>query len=335
MKNLIFTDLHIADTNIDTCKEFLSSLLKYLKENSIENIFFLGDLYDYKKGPSEVVLTYSLLFINELLKNTNPNQHIYLIPGNHDKYIADGLESYLNILIALDKKRLHILKDLFILKGQKCNYLFFPYFEGNLFEKALEDLKEMKINEPTILFAHYMYEQIPQEVRKKFVKIFLGHNHDRSDFPNGMYVGSCFPQNFSEDNQKGFTILYDDLTTKLVCFSSKEYVTQKIDINVFDEEKIKEYISSFKKNNQDKLLKIEFVGVNKDISNLKNFCKNLNIYYSSDIQNNVSLKERNFEGGNVFKFSSEQIKNQFESFCQENNIQEEVKQKLLGILIKL
>lgn len=333
MKSLIFTDLHIADTNIDICKEFLISLLKYLKENSIENIFFLGDLYDYKKGPSEVVLTYSLLFINELLKNTNPNQHIYLIPGNHDKYIADGLESYLNILIALDKKRLHILKDLFILKGQKYNYLFFPYFEGKLFENALENLKEMEINEPTILFAHYMYEQIPQEVRKKFVKIFLGHNHDRSDFPNGIYIGSCFPQNFSEDSNKGFTILYDDLTTELIPFTSQEYVTQKIDINFFEEEQIKEYIQNFKKENPDKLLKVEFIGYNKDISNLKNFCKKLNIYYTSNIDNNVINQKE--EVLNISQFSFNQIKEQFENFCQENNISEDIKNKILNILIKI
>ena len=28
--NLIFTDLHISDTNINTCEEFLKSILNYL-----------------------------------------------------------------------------------------------------------------------------------------------------------------------------------------------------------------------------------------------------------------------------------------------------------------
>lgn len=330
MKDLIFTDLHIADTNINICKKFLSSLLKYLKENNIENIFFLGDLYDYRKGPSEVVLTYSLSFINELLKNTN--QHIYLIPGNHDKYIADGLESYLNILIALDKKRLHILKDLFVLEGQKYDYVFFPYFEGEHFENAIGRLDYAHFDKPVILFAHYMYEQIPQEIKKKFKKIFLGHNHDKSDFPNGMYIGSCFPQNFSEDNNKGFTILHDDLTTELIPFTSQEYITQKININFFEEEQIKEYIQKFKNENPDKLLKVEFVGYNKDIFNLKNFCKKLNIYYTSNINNNVINQKE--EVLNVSQFSSNQIKKQFENFCQENNISEDIKSKILSILIK-
>lgn len=332
MKNLIFTDLHIADTNIDICKEFLNSLLKYLKENNdIKNIFFLGDLYDYKKGPSEIVLTYSLLFINKLLENTNQHIHIYLIPGNHDKYIADGLESYLNILIALDKKRLHILKDLYLLEEQKYNYLFFPYFEGEHFEKAIIKLNSINIDKPTILCAHYMYEQIPQEIKKKFKKIFLGHNHDRSDFPNGMYIGSCFPQNFSEDNQKGFTVLYDDLTTELILFSSQEYITQKIDVNSFEEEQIKNFISKFKENYKNKLLKIEFVGYNKDISNLKNFCKNLNIYYVDKIENNILNKKE--EILNISQFNFEQIKKQFEDFCIENNIENNIKQKILNILI--
>ena len=169
--------------------------------------------------------------------------------------------------------------------------------------------------------------------KKKFKKIFLGHNHDRSDFPNGMYIGSCFPQNFSEDNNKGFTILYDDLTTELIPFTSQEYITQKIDINAFEEEQIKEYIQKFKNENPDKLLKVEFVGYNKDISNLKNFCKKLNIYYTSNIDNNVINQKE--EVLNISQFSSNQIKEQFENFCQENNISEDIKNKILSILIRL
>ena len=177
----------------------------------------------------------------------------------------------MNILISLNKDKLHILKDVEIIEGEKYSYCFFPYFEGQHFENSINILQNLKLNKPTILFAHYMYEQIPQEIKKKFKKIFLGHNHDRSDFPNGMYLGSCFPQNFSEDNQKGFTILKDNLETELIPFSSQEYITQVIDVNAFDEEKIKEYIESFKENHSNKLLKIEFVGYNKDISNLKEF----------------------------------------------------------------
>ena len=329
--NLIFTDLHLSDTNIDICDNFLQSIIEYLsKEKDIENIFFVGDFYDYRKGPSEVVLTYSLKFINTLLNNTT--QQIFLIPGNHDKYIADGIESYLNILIPLNEYKLHILKNVKIVQGGKYDYCFFPYFEGQHLKEALYTLQNLELEKPTILFAHYMYEQIPQDIRKKFKKIFLGHNHDRSDFPNGMYLGSCFPQNFSEDNQKGFTILKDNLTTKLIPFSSQEYITQEVNVNFFDEEKIKEYIENFKANHKDKLLKIEFVGCNKDISNLKNFCKKLNIYFVNKVENNV-INEKE-EILNISQFSPNQIKQQFEDFCQENSIQDNIKQKILNILIK-
>lgn len=331
MKNieaLIFTDLHLNDINKDICLSFIDRLLKYAEEKQISQIIFMGDMIDVRRGPSSV----SLLAIQEIFKKISEKfqYNFNYFPGNHDKFIEDSKDSYLELFIHYCP---HLYKDIdYIQTKGKYDYVFFPYFEGEHFEKAIGRLDYAQFDKPVILFAHYMYEQIPQEIKKKFKKIFLGHNHDRSDFPNGMYIGSCFPQNFSEDNNKGFTILYDDLTTELISFTSQEYITQKIDINTFEEEQIKEYIQKFKSENPDKLLKVEFVGYNKDISNLKNFCKKLNIYYTSNIDNNVINQKE--EVLNISKFSSNQIKEQFENFCQENNISEDVKNKISSILIK-
>lgn len=332
MKNieaLIFTDLHLNDINKDICLSFIDRLIQYVKEKDIPRIIFMGDMVDVRKGPSEVSLR-AIQNIFYKFSVANLEYKLEYFPGNHDKFIEDGESSYLELFVHYCP---HLHRDIECFKTEgKYDYVFFPYFEGEHFEKAIGWLDYAQFDKPVILFAHYMYEQIPQEIKKKFKKIFLGHNHDRSDFPNGMYIGSCFPQNFSEDNNKGFTILYDDLTTELIPFTSQEYITQKIDINAFEEEQIKEFIQKFKNENPDKLLKVEFVGYNKDISNLKNFCKKLNIYYTSNIDNNVINQKE--EVLNISQFSSNQIKEQFEIFCQENNISEDVKNKISSILIK-
>lgn len=331
MKNieaLIFTDLHLNDLNKDICLSFIDRVIEYIKDKQIPYIVCMGDIVDVRRGPSEVSLR-AISNIFQKIYNAKLSNNFYYFPGNHDKFIEDGESSYLELFIHFCP---NLYRNVTIVSSSKYNYCFFPYFEGKYLEIALENLQNLKLNKPTILFAHYMYEQIPQEIKKKFIKVFLGHNHDRSEFPNGMYVGSCFPQNFSEDNNKGFTILYDDLTTKLIPFTSQEYITQKIDINAFEEEQIKEYIQKFKNENPDKLLKVEFVGYNKDISNLKNFCKKLNIYYTSNIDNNVINQKE--EVLNISQFSSNQIKEQFENFCQENNISEDIKNKISSILIK-
>lgn len=331
MKNieaLIFTDLHLNDINKELCLSFIDKLIKYAKDKQVPYIIFMGDMVDVRRGPSEVSLN-AIYNIFYKFSNSGLKDNLKYFPGNHDKFIEEGESSYLELFVHLCP---HLYRNIEVIEGKNYNYLFFPYFEGKYFEIAIDKLQQLKLEKPTILFAHYMYEQIPIEIKRKFVKVFLGHNHDRSEFPNGMYLGSCFPQNFSEDNQKGFTVLYDDLTVELITFSSQEYITQKININIFEEEQIREYIQNFKDKNPNKLLKIEFVGYNKDISNLKNFCKKLNIYYTSKIENNV-INEKE-EILNISQFSPNQIKQQFENFCEENTIQENVKQKILNILTK-
>lgn len=329
---LLFTDLHIQDTNLSNCEKFLSCVKKYVHDNNIKNVFFLGDLVDNRKGPSEIVITFIIKQIEKLIENEDIN--FYLIPGNHDKFIESSEESYLNILPYISK-RIILIKNIECVKIQKYNYIFFPYFEREPFEKALEYLEDFdfKNNNPTILLGHYMYEQIPIEIKKKFKKIFLGHNHEREEFPNGMYLGSCFQQNFAEDNNKGCTILYEDLTTSHIPFvSEKEYVNQKIDINSFDEHNIREFIIKFKQENPNKILRIEFNGYNKDISNLKEFCKQNDVYFISKVENNtINEKE---EILNIATFSKNQIEHQFMEFCKENNIPENTKEKILQIIKK-
>ena len=65
---------------------------------------------------------------------------------------------------------------------------------------------------------------------------------------------------------------------------------------------------------------------------MKNFCKKLNIYFVNKVENNV-INEKE-EILNISQFSPNQIKQQFEDFCQENSIQDNIKQKILNILIK-
>ena len=58
----------------------------------------------------------------------------------------------------------------------------------------------------------------------------------------------------------------------------------------------------------------------------------LNIYFVNKVENNV-INEKE-EILNISQFSPNQIKQQFEDFCQENSIQDNIKQKILNILIK-
>ena len=319
---LMFTDLHLNAMNKDICVDFFNKLMLFAKQKDVKNIFFLGDFTDNRKGLDEPTIT-TTLNLFKIIKESNIN--IYLIPGNHDKFVVSGESSYLDIC-----KYNYLFKNVGICSVGNFDYAFFPYFEGELFDKGIEYFQNLEITKPTILLGHYMYEQIPSEIKNKFEKVFLGHNHEREDFPKGMYLGSCFQQGFSEDNNKGFTILYSDLSTELVPYCFKEFVLQKVDINTFDEEKIKEFILDFKEKNPDKLLKIELNGYNKNISDLKEFCKLNGVAFASKVENNANNIQE--EILNISEFSHKQIVKQFENFCEENNVKQEIKDKILNIL---
>ena len=319
---LIFTDLHLNAINKDICLNFFDKLISFAKEKNIENIFFLGDFTDNRKGLDLITIS-TILSIFKKIKESN--LEFYLIPGNHDKFIVSNEESYLEIC-----KYNHLFENIYLKSIGSFDYIFFPYFEGQYFEKGIEYLKNIKLERDTILLGHYMYEQIPSEIKNKFAKVFLGHNHEKGEFPNGMYIGSCFQQNFSEDNNKGFSILYNDLSVELIPFCEKEYILQKIDVNVFDLKKIKDFILNFKEKNKNKLLKIELVGVNKDISEIKEFLKQNDIVFVSKIENNTeNIRE---EILNISEFSHNQIIKYFNDFCQENTVDKKVKEKIIIIL---
>lgn len=325
---LLFTDLHIKETNIEICNSFLKELIKTVSNTpSIKKIIFLGDFFDNRKGLSEIVLNYSIYFLGKLV---NLNLPIHFIVGNHDKLINTKEESYLDFLMLIYPSiQIHRKFDYVENKDYPINFAFLSYFEGDIFQNLLKDIEEKDIKENTILFSHYMIEQIPLLVRKKFKYIYLGHNHERGQFPNGQYLGSCFQQNFSEDNKKGFSLLFKDGSVKAKNFCDKEYILQRIDLNSFSLNKIKTFISDFKSKYPTKFLKVELLGTHKDLTFIKDFLKQENIPFSLKL--NEEINTLNLDQ-NISNFSYNKIKDYFKSFCSENAISELIENKIKTIL---
>ena len=333
----LFTDLHIGDSTLDKCSDFLKFLKEELIKKEIKTLFFLGDLYDDREGISEVVLNFSIDFFEELLNIEDLK--IYLIPGNHDKLIQIGEDSYLNVLPYLNKNRIRLFKtaNSLIDKENKISYYFLPYFEEDKFEEQKDILvklvSEEEGNNKKVLLSHYMYEQLPKYITQHFDKIFLGHNHERIPFPNGEYLGSCYQQNFSEDTDKGFSLLNGDLKTKLIKFEGKEYVTQTIDLNTFSEDKVKEFVLSFIKKYPNKYLRLNLEGFGKDITYLKEFCKQKGVNVVSKIDNSID-GDTPLEDLNISQLTKAELESYYLEFVKLHNISEDIDLILKEILFK-
>lgn len=321
----LFTDLHLNLLNKDICLDFIKFFTSKIKKKI--PIFFLGDFFDSRNGQSEPVSTTA----KQIFQILNKNNKVYYIDGNHDKYIETSFNSY---LLTFSPEIINLFSKVSFIENKEYEYFFFPYFEEEVFDEQLNNLITLSLDakgKKKILFAHYMYEQLPLELTKNFDKIFLGHNHEREEFPKGEYIGSCFQQNFSEDNNKGFSILYDDLSTELVKYEGREYINQVIDMNYFTEEKAKQFILEFKEKYKNKFLRIEFIGFNKDISDLKEFCKINHINCISKINNEV-IKDSENKNILISELSENQIKFHLEEFCKIQNIPQKI-QKLLMFYI--
>ena len=330
MKSLLFTDLHLSDINISICNDFIDTIINYFRENKdIHNLFFLGDFFDNRKGLSQDVLLTSKKIINRLKEI--PKLNIIFIPGNHDKYNPLLKDSYLEIF----KDDIFVCNEVGHFKDGNVTYWFFPYFEKEKLQESLDILKDSlnkNKNEINILLNHLEYTQIPAEITKEFDLILNGHIHDKEKTPKGEYIGSCFQQNFSEDKYKGFSILDDNLKLKQIIFNPKEYVNQIVDLNIFTEEKAKEFILNFKEKNPDKYLRIELRGFNKNISQLKDFCKENGVDCISKVEillNNGEEKENQIS---ISLFSKEQINKYYEDFKNTQTYSVEV-DKILKNLI--
>ena len=138
MKNieaLIFTDLHLNDINKEDCLSFIDKVLDYAKINKVPRIIFMGDMVDVRRGPSSV----SLLSIQKIFEKISVNfkDKFDYIPGNHDKFIEDSEDSYLELFTHYCPN-LH--KKLEIISSEKYSYLFFTNDSAALIalEKEIE-----------------------------------------------------------------------------------------------------------------------------------------------------------------------------------------------------
>ena len=335
---LFFTDLHLSDLTLQVCNDFITKMCEYIQKNNIKRVFFGGDFFEFRKGLTQDTLIFAKDIFEKLSKL---DIQTYFLVGNHDKANPLIQKSYLTPF----NQYFNFLFDEVTkigIEAESYKFFFLPYYEGDKLKEELNKLQFLVEEEQNkggrefvkfILVGHVMYEQIPVDISKNLDLILLGHFHDLQEFPKGKYIGSCYQQNFAEDKYKGWTILYSDLSNKQVKFNSKEYIVQSIDLNCFTEEKAKEFILEFKNKYKDKYLRLEFVGFNKDISTLKDFCKLNGVDCISKIQI-LSNDEEKGEQITISTLSQEQILNYYNQFKENQTYSEEVDKILSNFLFE-
>lgn len=225
---LLLNDIHVSKDHIPEFMSNWQEALDVCRKLGIREIALGGDLFLSRAAQTLDVL---LAVHDALLLAADDGIHITMINGNHDKVNQENARGYChvfdqhpNVVVADDSISLPCPdRQRFVLHM----LAYFP--ENGSFTERLEAVKNSMAN-PGKLNYLYIHEgingalsqpsdnELPVNIFNEFDRVFVGHYHNRCLIPGTRieYIGSSRQHNFGEDEEKGYTVLYNDGTHEFV-----------------------------------------------------------------------------------------------------------------------
>ena len=313
-------------------------MVKKAEELSIKYIFFAGDCFDSRTFQRQSLLK----TFDEMLDYVDKSScEMYAIPGNHDKTLYSSKYSFLNPFKF--HPSFHYIDDLNTINFKDIGktITFLPFFEEEML------LDKIKISEKSdILISHFEMEgstnlgrtitksKIKIDSLNKWGKVFLGHYHNYHKISNNIFhLPSFLQNNFGEDLNKGFTIIYEDDSHEIIQSNSKKYI--KVEINI-DEMKQNE-LEDLKKIYANSLDSIMFK-ISGSEAKIKSLDKSQFQELGITINCNYDF-ENNFDEMDIPKLKTSYdevgIKDAFKNYCSSKKIDETKFNKYLYDFLKL
>jgi exonuclease SbcD len=322
------TDWHLNKDNLEQIKDLVRQKIALANRYDIKTVFLLGDVYTSRKAIEEFILN-TFGEILDMFKDAGIK--LICIAGNHDKINQEKKESYLTPF------RNHPNFMLIELCGGipigDIMFHMVPYFKDEVYVEQLDSLieyigKENFKTKKRFLLTHQSVNGVKNndgtkvvdgfdpDVFDLFDKVLVGHYHNRSKVgENVYYIGSIAANNFGEDNEKGFTLVYDDGSLGFEKSKFKEYHKFTIDLSKDTYTKlIDEHKTS------DNNIRFEFVGKDEDFVQVDiDMIKSLGIDVKrkrQDVEATICVAEQD----EVIEFDSITIMSEFDKFCAKENV---------------
>jgi len=212
-KAVFFTDIHLGMRNNsrshnNDCENFIKWMTGEAKKEGADTAFFLGDWHHNRSAVNISTLNYTTSNIKYLSDNF---KKVYMIMGNHDLAYREKREinslpfsTYLPNVTLINE--ITTIGDMTIvpwlvgdewegMRQLKSRYVFghfeLPHFKMNA---MIEMPDHGGLNE-----GHFPNQEL----------VVSGHFHKRQKRGNVLYMGNCFPHNFSDawDDERGMMLL--------------------------------------------------------------------------------------------------------------------------------
>lgn len=189
----------------------------YLKENNIDHVIQLGDVFDRRKFVNYQTLDLCKEYFFEVL---NKDFKSWLLVGNHDTYYKNTNKvNSLNLLLKeyTNVNQVHVPTEVDI---GGTSVLMVPWICAENFNEVMHAMDNSRSQ---ILMGHFEIEGfemhkgtfcdhgIKPDVFNKFDLVLSGHFHTKSNRGNIIYTGTPYEMTWSDfDDQKGFYIFDTD-----------------------------------------------------------------------------------------------------------------------------
>lgn len=334
---IISTDKHLKEENALELLDLAEQEINLAKELNVNQIFWLGDIFDSRLSQRQELL----VCLGEMIEMyAKEDLVIHCIPGNHDKTDYGSDDSFLEPYRYFPG--FNLISKPFTSKFYDIDVHFVPFYEQDIWLKKFKSLPEPK-SKKSILLSHTAVQgsinndgkkvdnKIKLSLFNKYGKVFLGHYHDaQQPGANVFHLPSTRQNNFGEDEDKGFTVLYDDLSFSLVKAQFVPYKEIKVDLSTTTKE---ELLNLAKTDTNDVNLRVTLIGDQQAI-------KGVNKKWFTD--NGISVKAKyadvevteTEEAETIQELSGSDLKQKFEAFCTEKGYNYKEGIKLLNEIMK-
>ena len=326
---LLINDIHVSKDNIPEFQKNWGEALDICKERKIPEIIIGGDLWQSR---SSQTLDTLLAVRQAVIKATHQGIELTIAEGNHDLVDQEALLGYSHIFS--EYPHVNVIDDYTAIDYSDNLVLYvMSYFpENGSFMERLMDLinNDFDKDKYNVLYIHEgingalsvpSNDELPTKLFKDFDAVLVGHYHNRCRIKNTNieYIGSSRQHNFGEDEEKGYTILFDDGSYEFV--KNQVNIRYKvIDLSISDINK--DFIEKLNDINADGRYKIK-TRVNCSSTDVKNVDKQklleagaAKVEIITEQVDVKAVKGQSFDK----KFDKSEIKTEYESFCSEKLI---------------
>jgi exonuclease SbcD len=327
---VVITDTHMHDKNIDLVKDVFSQTFLFCQEKGINVMFHGGDWFTSRTGQSIACLLATQQIIEEMALN---DIEMWAIAGNHDKADQTIPESFLSIFNLYKGFRLHNWGGSYRFDCG-VNVSMVPYFTDEVYSKQLETVsKFIEKDEINILITHVAVNGVRnndgsevttglgQNLFNQWDKVLVGHYHNESKFgKNIYYIGSAYQANFGEDDNKGFTVIYDDGSIEQVKTDFPRYIKFKVNSNEMTAKDIKD-LKDLKEMNPADNYRIVLTGTEQEVNSFdKSLLESIGISVDKK-PTDVEALEPELEIEMV-SYNRDNITEAFNEFCNSKKIED-------------